>query len=108
MCADIIQLKENIWKPIAYANCSLTPTEERYAVIEKEALSITWTCERLAQYMVGKHFEIMTGDSPLVSLFFHKRLDELLLRIQQFRICMMRFTYSISHVPGREKVLLML
>ena len=29
-------------KPISYISRSLTPTEQRYAKIEKEALSFTW------------------------------------------------------------------
>ena len=30
------------WKPVAYSSQSLTSTEQKYAQIEKEVLSITW------------------------------------------------------------------
>ena len=53
-----------------------------------------------AQYLVGKHFEIQTDHRPLVSLLGKKRLDELPVRIQRFRIRLFRFSYDIMYVPG--------
>ena len=32
-------------RPVSYASRSLTETEKRYAVIEKEALAVTWACK---------------------------------------------------------------
>ena len=31
-----------------------------------------------------------------------KRLDELTLQNQRLRLCLMRYRFSISHVPGKE------
>ena len=33
------------WKPVAYSSQLVTSTEQKYAQIEKEALSITWACK---------------------------------------------------------------
>ena len=44
-------------QPVARA---MTPTEKRYAQIEKEALAFTWACERLSDYLVGLQFHIQT------------------------------------------------
>ena len=38
----LLQKEENDWKPVFYASRSLTPTEQRYAQVEKEALAVTW------------------------------------------------------------------
>ena len=92
------------WQPIAYISRAMTPTEQRYAQIEKEALALTWACERFADYLVGMSFQIRTDHKPLVPLFSSKSLDELPLRIQRFRMRMMRFDFSISHTPGKELV----
>ena len=70
-------------RPIAYA---LTPTEQRYAQIEKEALALTWACERLSNYLIGIQFHIQTDHKPLVPLLGYKNLDELPIRVQRFRM----------------------
>ena len=89
-------------KPVAYVSRSMTPTEQRYAQIEKEALAFTWACERFSTYLIGLRFHIETDHKPLVPLFSTKRLDELPIRVQRFRMRMMRYDFSISHVAGKH------
>ena len=89
-------------KPIAYISRSLTPTEQRYAQIEKEALAFTWACERFSDYLLGMEFHIHTDHKPLVPLFGSKNLEELPIRVRRFRLRMMRFKFTISHVPGKS------
>ena len=68
---------EGAMKPVSYISRSLTPMEQRYTQIEKEALAFTWTCERFSDYLVGLRFSIETDHKPLVPLFSTKNLDEL-------------------------------
>ena len=90
------------WKPVAYASRSLTPTEEKYAQIEKEALGITWACERFSGYLVGMQFRVETDHKPLVPLLGTKNLEELPAHIQRFKMRLMRFTFTIYHTPGKD------
>ena len=91
--------------PIAFVSRSMTSAETRYAQIEKEALAFTWACERLSDYLVGLSFHIETDHKPLVPLFSSKNLDDLPLRVQRFRLRMMRFNFTISHVPGKQLII---
>ena len=93
---------EGMWKPIAYASRSMTETEGRYAQIEKEALAVTWACEKFVTYILGKEIVIETDHKPLVSLLGGKNLDSLPPRILRYRLRLARFQYSIIHVPGKS------
>ena len=79
----------------------MSPTEQRYAQIEKEALGITRASERFATYVIGRKFHIETDHKPLVPLLSTKNREELSAREQRFRMRMMRFSYSILHVSGK-------
>ena len=102
----VLQQKQTdgVWKPIAFISRSMSPTEQRYIQIEKEALAFTWACKRLSNYLIGLRFHIQTDHKPLVPLFSTKHLDELLIKVQRFRLRMMRFEYTISHVRGADLV----
>ena len=93
---------DNDWRPVCYISRSMTETEQRYAQIEKEALALTWACERLSQYLLGSRFILETDHKPLIPLLSTKELEELPIRVQRFRLRMMRYDYNVVHVPGKE------
>ena len=100
--AVLMQETESRWRPVAYASRSMSDTEQRCAQIEKEALAITWACEKFSDYILGKSITIETDHKPLVPLFGTKQLDKLPPRVLRFRLHMDRFTCTILHVPGRD------
>ena len=69
--------------------------------MEKEALAVTWACEKFATYILGKKIVIETDHRPLVLLLGENNLDKLPPRILRFHLRMSRFDYSIIHVPGK-------
>ena len=95
-----MQQNEQTWRPVTYASRSMSETEKRYAQIEKEALAVTWACERFATYILGMKFHIETDHKPLVPLLGTKHLDSLPPRILRFRLRLARFSYTITHIPG--------
>ncbi len=100
--AVLLQKSKEDWRPIAFASRSLTETEQRYAQIEKEALALTWACEKFASYVLGMRFSIDTDHKPLVPLLSTKHLNDLPARVLRFRLRLDRFDYSIRHVPGKS------
>ena len=59
--AVLLQQSDFAWRPVAYASRTMTETETRYAQIEKEALAVTWACERFSNYVLGRTFQIESG-----------------------------------------------
>ena len=54
----------------------MTPTEQRYVQIEKEALALTWACQHFSNYLIGLDFYIQTDHKPLFST---KALEQTIL-----------------------------
>ena len=104
LCAVLLQENKQEWQPVAFASEAMSETETKYVQIEKEALAITWACEKFSTYILGKHnifISIETDHKPLVPLLGCKQLDNLPPRVLRFRLRLMRFSYSIQHVLGK-------
>ena len=100
----LLQKQESgVWKPVAYSLWSLTSTKQKFLQIEKEALSITWACERFVNYLLGMDFKIEINHKQ--TSLGKKFIDELPLCIQCFRMCLMKFSNWISHLPGKNFVM---
>ena len=90
-------------KPVSYILRSLSSTEEQYTQMEKEALAFTWACERFSDFLIGLKFSIETDYKLLTPLFSMTHLEELPVRVQCFRLQMLRFDFNIVHVYTGEE-----
>ncbi|KAH0813471.1 hypothetical protein GEV33_009320 [Tenebrio molitor] len=99
---QIIVNSEGVREVVAFASRTLTKTESRYAQIEKEALGLTWACEKFKEYIMGLNVVLETDHKPLLQILQTKNLDELTPRLQRFRIRLMRYTYSVKYTKGTE------
>ena len=91
-------------RPVCYASRSLSDTEKRYAVIEKEALATTWASERFSDYVFGIPFTLETDHKPLTVLLNSSELSKMPPRILRFRLRLMRYSYQVQYVPGKHQV----
>jgi hypothetical protein len=69
---------------VVYISRALTEVEQRYSQTEREALSITWCCERLHTYVYGAAFTVITDHKPLESIFNNARSNPPALRLQPY------------------------
>ncbi len=52
--------QDGSYRPVSYANRSLTDVKCRYSQTEKEALTLVSGCERFKLYLYGKEFKVQT------------------------------------------------
>ena len=93
-----------IWRPVYFASRSLSETERRYAQIEKEALALKWAVtEKFKLYLLGlPEFILQTDHRPLVTILGKKALCDLTPRLQNFKLKLMEYRYTIVHVAGKD------
>lgn len=87
-------------QPVAFASRALTPTEQNYAQIEKECLSIVFACQRFHHYLHGRDMiTAETDHKPLIPIFSKpllnapKRLQSMLLALQSYNL-------QVTYKPG--------
>ena len=88
-------------KVIAYASRALTDTEQRYAQIEKEMLSIVFSCENFHSYIFGKQVTVYNDHKPLEQ-FFAKPLLAAPMRIQKMMLRLQWYDIEVKYRKGKE------
>ena len=94
-----VLLQDN--QPVAYASRALTPTQTRYAQIEKELLAIVFGCEKFHDYIYGRQVNVETDHKPLETIF-HKPLHQSPLRLQKMLMKLMRYDLKVQYKTGKE------
>ena len=88
---------ENYKQLLSYRDHLPTQKKDMHKLKKK-----TWASERFQDYLIGLDYTTETDHKPLVPLLSTKNLEELPIRVQRFCLRLMRFTYTIVHVPGKN------
>ena len=89
-------------QPVAFASRTLSPTEQRYAQLEKECLAIVFGCDKLSQYITRRQkVTVETDHKPLQSIF-KKSLLEAPCRLQRMMLRLQRYNLEVIYKPGRH------
>lgn len=85
--------------PFLYVSGKLSPAEQKYATIEREALAIKWSIEELKYYLTGWHFMLITDHASLQWLARAKDTNP---RITPWFLSLQVFSFSIQHRAGAQ------
>lgn len=93
-------------RPIAYASRTMTPTEQRYPQIDKEALAIVWAIKKFFHYVYARHFTLITDHKPLTQILHpEKSLPVLCIsRMANYADYLSHFDFDIVYKPTKANV----
>ena len=91
------------WKITLAGSRFLTPTEQRYAPIEGEALAVAWGLEQSRYFTQGcDDLVVVTDHKPLVKILGDRTLDEINnSRIFRLKQRTMPWHFEVTHLPGK-------
>ena len=94
------------WKraPIAFASCSLSKTECKYAQLDKEDLAIVCGVKKFHQYLFGCKFTIYSDHKPLQHNFVESHPIPTLAsaHIQRWALKLSTYNYDIKYKSGKD------
>ena len=91
-------LPDGMERPICFASRTLTATEQKYAIVEKEAVAVSFGVRRFSQYLYGKHFHLVTDNRALSHILNPQRELPALTaaRMQRYALQLAAFSYEVE------------
>ena len=86
---------------VAYASRALTPTEQRYAQIEKEMLSVVFGCTKFHKLIYGKNDITIENDHKPLESLLKKQMHMSPMRIERMRLKLQPYNFKLIHVKGK-------
>nr|XP_050045697.1 uncharacterized protein K02A2.6-like [Dermacentor andersoni] len=89
--------------PISFRSRALTPAERNYSQLEKEALALVFGVTKFRDYLLAKHFTLVTDHKPLTGLFHPERPIPHMAaaRIQRWALLLSAYHYDIEYRQGQ-------
>ncbi|PFX11611.1 Transposon Tf2-11 polyprotein [Stylophora pistillata] len=93
------EINDGTERPIAFTSRTLTKTEQKYAQIDKEALSIVWGVKKFHMYLFGPPFTLYTDHRPLTSIFHPRKSIPVVTvaRLEQYALFLAGYDYAIQY-----------
>ena len=88
------------WHPIAFTSRALEKSEQNYASIECETLSVVFVCERFYEYIYGQEFIIQNDHKPFKTIF-SRSITSCPPRIQRFFLWLQKYSFTFEYALGK-------
>jgi hypothetical protein len=86
---------------VQYISHQLSPTQRRWATIEKEAYAVVYALTKLRTYLFGAEFTVYTDHKPLKSLFTKEMVNT---KIQRWAVLLAEYGAKIEYRRGKNNI----
>jgi hypothetical protein len=88
-------------RPVMFISRMLTAAEKNYSNVEREGLAVVWSVLRLRQFLLGRHFTLVTDHQPLQTIYGGSSLPKVAsARLARWAITLQSFDYTVQYRPG--------
>ncbi len=95
--AVLLQVQDGEEHPVVYISRKLSPAEQGYAAVEKEALAVKWAVLELRYYLLGRKFTLITDHAPLQWM---ARAKDTNARVTRWFLALQDFHFVVRHQAG--------
>jgi hypothetical protein len=90
------------YKPVIYWSSQFRKYEMNYSVGEKEALACVSAMLSFQNYLLGRHFTLLTDHRALVTLMSQITIKRTNARVERWRERLTVFDYDVKHIKGSD------
>ncbi|MEO0435034.1 MAG: RNase H-like domain-containing protein, partial [Cyanobacteria bacterium J06656_5] len=85
--------------PVSFFSRVLSPTEQNYDIVEKEALAVYWGITRSRMILLNRKFTVVTDHKPIQFLFNSVKVSPKILR---WRLALQEYTFDVTYCTGKQ------
>ena len=100
--AALLQEYDGHFHPVRFVSRKLKAAEQNYSTIEKEGLAIVWSIEKLAVYLYGRDFVILTDHRPLTFIQSSRMNNS---RVMRWSMFLQDWSFHIESIKGVDNVI---
>lgn len=99
----LIQVENNVEKPIAFASKMLTSAEKNYSQTDREALGLVFGVTKFKYFLLGRNFELRTDHKTLLGLFGRGKSisTDSNARLVRWSVLLSQYSYDLTHKKGK-------
>ena len=97
--AVLLQTKDELLMPCAFASRKLLDRERKYPIIERECLAIIFAVKKFERFLLLNKFVIHTDHKPLLFLSRGKTTNS---RLMRWALVLQQFAFTIQAIAGSQ------